>query len=47
MRENLGSAIFSAWTVYLEKIMKMHLKIELKDWNLVFHMLASIFEGLR
>ena len=33
---------FSFWTVYLEKIMKTHLKIGLKDWNFVYHMVASI-----
>ena len=32
---------FSVWTVYLEKIMKTHLKIGLKDWNFVYHMVAS------
>ena len=35
---------FSVWTVYLEKIMKTHLKIGLKDWNLVYHMVASILK---
>ena len=35
---------FSVWTVYLEKIMKTHLKIGLKDWNFVYHMVASILK---
>ena len=35
---------FSVWTVYLKKIMKTHLKIGLKDWNFVYHMVASILK---
>ena len=35
---------FSVWTVYLEKIMKTHLKIGLKDWNFMYHMVASILK---
>ena len=35
---------FSVWTVYLEKIMKTHLKFGLKDWNFVYHMVASILK---
>ena len=35
---------FSVWTVYLEKIMKMYWKIGLKDWNFVYHMVASILK---
>ena len=48
---------FSVWTIYLEKIMKTHLKIGLKDWNFVYHMVERLklcvshggeyFEGLR
>ena len=34
---------FSVWTVYIEKIMKTHLKIGLKDWHFVYHMVASIW----
>ena len=29
---------------YLEKIMKTHLKIGLKDWNFVYHMVARILK---
>ena len=46
-RKNHGSAIFSVWALYLENVMKMHLKIGLKDWNFVYHMVASIIERLR
>ena len=35
---------FSVRTVYLETIMKMHLKIGLKDWNFVYHMVAIILK---
>ena len=35
---------FSVWTVYLEMIMKTHLKIGLKDWNFVYHMVVSILK---
>ena len=50
LEENIKSAkisvrlFFSVWTVYLQKIMKTHLKIGLKDWNFVYHMVASILK---
>jgi hypothetical protein len=34
----------SVWTVYLEKIMKTHLKIGLKDKNYLYHMVVSILK---
>ena len=50
LKENIKRAkisvrlFFSVWTVYLEKIMKTHLKIGSKDWNFVYHMVASILK---
>ena len=42
--KNLVSAIFQCLNSISEKIMKMHVKIGLKDRNFVYHMVASILK---
>ena len=43
-RKNLGSAIFQCLNSIPRKDIKTHLKIGLKDWIFVYHMVASILK---